>query len=62
MIQSEKGRLLFNIQQSLNDKERSILESEIRKYFNGDMEYRIHESEELRTDKGKLRDFISTIS
>jgi len=62
VIQNKKGRLIFKIEQSLNDRGRSLLDDEIGKYFNGDIKYHIKDKQELRTDRGKLRDFISTIN
>jgi len=62
VIQNKKGRLIFKIEQSLNDRGRSLLDDEIGKYFNGDIKYHIKDKQELRTDGGKLRDFISTIN
>lgn len=61
VVQHEIGKLIFYIEQKLNDKDRSILEKEIKVYFKEDIEFLIKDSQELFSISEKSSSFISNI-
>ena len=60
--QKSKGCLIFLLEGELSDKEQSILEQEIFKYFKHDMHIDIRMNQILERTGHKLKDFISEIS
>jgi phenylacetate-CoA ligase len=59
--QKEKGALLFKIDTTLSDRQRKLLNKEIIKYFQDDMETTVAENVNFVTKNEKLKDFISHI-
>lgn len=62
VVQNEKGKLLFKIEQGLSSPEEKRLVQEIIKYFDNDMTIEILQKQQLHKMDGKLKDFISTIN
>lgn len=62
VLQNEKGILVFLIEQELTYNNEEKLKSEIDKYFNLDVSYKIKPNSKLITSRGKLKNFISTIN
>jgi len=61
VIQENKGKLLFLIEQNLNIKEKEVLMGEIKLYFKEDMAIEIKENTTLIKGKHKQQSFISNI-
>lgn len=61
VIQQEKGKLIFLIEQPLDSMQLNCLENEIVVYFKDDMEFKIEHSRNLLTQNNKLKSFISNI-
>lgn len=61
-IQTRKGDLLINIEQSINTQTYNLIEQEMRKYFKTDLDYTVIDNQVLHQKNGKLIDFISKIS
>ena len=61
VVQEEKGKLIFLIEQHLDGKELLHLENEIGVYFKNDMEFKIEHSQNLTAHHKKLKSFISNI-
>lgn len=59
--QYEKGKLLVLIEQTINEKQLSLLNNEFEKYFGKDLFVEIKDSSVLHLKSGKLKDFISHI-
>lgn len=59
-IQNEKGKVLLKIEQE-DEKTRTLIEAELRKYFNEDIAFEIVYNSKLHTMDGKLKDFITSI-
>lgn len=59
--QTEKGKLVFKIEQTLSESESQLLIGEIKKYFADDMLYEIQQKQVLHKMEGKLKDFISSL-
>lgn len=62
VVQEEKGKLIFLIEQPLDDRKLNYLENEIGVYFNNDMEFKIEHSQNLTVPNKKLKSFISNIA
>jgi phenylacetate-CoA ligase len=60
-IQIEKGKLQVNIEQNINNYERSLIDHKIKKYFGDDIEYSSQDGQLRRTQNAKLKEFISEI-
>jgi len=61
VVQKEKGKLIFLIEQHLDGKELIHLENEIGVYFKNDLEFKIEHSQNLTAHNKKLKSFISNI-
>ncbi|WP_196892726.1 phenylacetate--CoA ligase family protein [Aureivirga marina] len=61
VIQEEKGKLKFKIEQNLSELNKKDLLQEIKKYFKQDMEFEIEENCQIQSKNGKLKSFISKI-
>lgn len=61
VIQQKKGTLEFRIEQVINNREISILNEEIKKYFKTDIEFDVLVGVKLVSTKGKFKSFISNI-
>jgi phenylacetate-CoA ligase len=61
VIQENKGKLLFLIEQNLRTKEKKVLIGEIKLYFKEDMEIKIKDGSVLTTGNQKQQSFISKI-
>ncbi|MDD3722666.1 MAG: phenylacetate--CoA ligase family protein [Lutibacter sp.] len=62
VVQKEKGKLTFLIEQHLDSTQLIYLENEIVVYFKRDMDFRIEHSQNLSTQNKKLISFISNIA
>lgn len=62
VVQNEKGKLNFLIEQPLNSKQLLHLEHEIVVYFKEDMEFKIEHSQPITAQNKKLKSFISNIA
>jgi len=62
VVQKEKGKLNFLIEQPLDSAQLNQLENEIGLYFKNDMEFRIDHSQNLMAKQTKLKSFISNIA
>lgn len=60
-IQRQEGELELNIEQSLSENERKLLQIELDKYFGDELIININELVKLDRKDGKMRDFISMI-
>lgn len=61
VVQKEKGKLIFLVEQHLDEKELIHLEDEIIVYFKNDMEFKIQHGQNLSFKDKKLKSFISNI-
>ncbi len=62
VIQPEKGKLIFNVEETLTAEQYNLLEQEIIKYFKDDMSFEIHHTESLNKNaRGKLKSYISYV-
>lgn len=61
VVQKEKGKLTFLIEQHLDNKQLNHLENEIAVYFKNDIEFKIEHSQNLAFKDKKLKSFISNI-
>jgi len=61
VVQEEKGKLIFLIEQPLDSRQLNCLENEIGVYFKNDMEFKLEHSQNLRARHTKLKSFISNI-
>ena len=61
VVQKERGKLIFLIEQHLDGKELIHLKNEIGVYFNNDMEFEINHTQNLVAKDKKLKSFISNI-
>jgi phenylacetate-CoA ligase len=59
--QNFKGEIDIWIEGVIDEKTKSIIFSESKKYFKEDMSINIFLNKNLRTEKGKLRDFVSNL-
>ena len=62
VVQEEKGKLTFLIEQPLDNRQLICLEKEIGVYFKEDMEFEIEHSQNLMAQHKKLKSFISNIA
>jgi phenylacetate-CoA ligase len=62
VVQNEKGKLNFLIEQHLDSKQLLHLENEIAVYFKEDMEFTIEHSQNITAQHKKLKSFISNIA
>lgn len=62
VVQNEKGKLNFLIEQHLDSKQLLHLENEIALYFKEDMEFTIEHSQNISAQNKKLKSFISNIA
>lgn len=62
VVQNEKGKLNFLIEQFLGSKQLLYLENEIAVYFKEDMEFTIEHSQNITAQNKKLKSFISNIA
>lgn len=62
VVQEEKGKLFFLIEQPLDSKQLNYLENEIAVYFKEDMEFKIEYSQNFTAPNKKLKSFISNIA
>ena len=62
VVQEEKGKLIFLIEQHLDSRQLISLENEIAVYFKEDMEFKIEHSQNLTARHKKLKSFISNIA
>ncbi len=62
ILQNEKGKLMFNIEQELTLNDKKLLNIQIEKHFKKDIEFIINSNSELKSDGKKLKSFISTIN
>ncbi|HEY9170256.1 MAG TPA: phenylacetate--CoA ligase family protein [Lutibacter sp.] len=62
VVQEEKGKLTFLIEQHLDSLQLIHLDNEIGVYFKNDMEIRIEHSQNLSSQNKKLKSFISKIA
>jgi phenylacetate-CoA ligase len=63
VIQTEKGFLLFSVEQNLSPSEELKLNLEIKKYFKKDMQWVVEKNSLLKNPKtGKFQNFISEIN
>ncbi|WP_430408537.1 phenylacetate--CoA ligase family protein [Kordia sp.] len=61
IIQKEKGILIFNLKETITDKQEQLLKQEIYSYFNDDITYNIYQNVKKKAVKGKTKSFISYI-
>jgi len=61
VVQKEKGKLIFLIEQHLEGKELLHLKNEIAVYFKNDMEFEIKHLQNIASKNEKLKSFISNI-
>jgi phenylacetate-CoA ligase len=62
VVQEEKGKLNFLIEQPLDSRHLISLENEIGVYFKEDMEFMVDHSQNLTAPDKKLKSFISNIA
>ncbi|MBE0424324.1 MAG: phenylacetate--CoA ligase family protein [Lutibacter sp.] len=62
VVQEEKGKLIFLIEQPLDSRQLISLENEILVYFKEDMEFTIDHTQSLTAPNKKLKSFISNIA
>ncbi len=62
VLQEEKGKLVFLIQNQIEEDLQKKLGEEINQHFKDDIDFVIHTKAELKKSKGKLKNFISTIN
>ena len=62
VVQEEKGKLIFLIEQPLESKQLNCLQNEIAVYFKEDMEFKIDHTQNLTAPNKKLKSFISNIA
>lgn len=62
VVQNEKGKLNFLIEQHLDSEQLLHLENEIAVYFKEDMEFVIEHSQNITAQNKKLKSFISNIA
>jgi phenylacetate-CoA ligase len=62
VLQQEKGKLIFLIEQQLESNQLKLLEHEIAVYFKNDMEFTIEQSQHITAQNKKLKSFISNIA
>jgi phenylacetate-CoA ligase len=62
VVQNEKGKLNFLIEQHLDSGQLLHLENEIAVYFKEDMEFTIEHSQNIAAQNKKLKSFISNIA
>lgn len=62
VVQKEKGKLLFLIEQPLDSRQLISLENEIGVYFKEDMEFTIDHTQSLTAPNKKLKSFISNMA
>jgi len=62
VVQNEKGKLNFLIEQHLDSGQLLHLENEIAVYFKEDMEFTIEHSQNISAQNKKLKSFISNIA
>jgi phenylacetate-CoA ligase len=62
VLQQEKGKLIFLIEQQLDSNQLKLLEHEIAVYFKNDMEFTIEQSQHITAQNKKLKSFISNIA
>jgi phenylacetate-CoA ligase len=61
VVQEEKGKLIFLIEQYVDNRQLIYLENEIAVYFKEDMEFTIEHSQNITAQNKKLKSFISNI-
>lgn len=61
-IQEEKGRLYIYTLYKLSSEEKDWILAESNKYFKGDIDLIFKKTDTFRTEKGKLKDFISKLA
>lgn len=61
IVQKEKGILIFNLKETLTEKQELLLKQEIHNYFNDDITYNIYQNVKKTVVKGKTKSFISYI-
>lgn len=62
VIQNEKGKLIFNLDSKISSSDEEKIIAEIEKYFKKDINFEIKQEVSFIKDKGKLKNFISTIN
>lgn len=62
VLQKEKGKLEFKIEQLISEEEEQLLNIQIQKYFKKDIEYSIQSNTILEANGKKLKSFISYIN
>jgi phenylacetate-CoA ligase len=61
ILQEEKGKLVATISNVLDANMRGLVEKEFVRYFGNDIDLRIYDSIEIKSDKKKLKSFISKL-
>ena len=62
VIQNEKGKLIFLLQDKIDNIQKIKLVNEIEKYFKKDVNFEIIQEINFSSSKGKLKNFISKIN
>ncbi|MDF1517727.1 MAG: phenylacetate--CoA ligase family protein, partial [Lutibacter sp.] len=62
VVQEEKGKLIFLIEQPLDSRQLISLKNEIAVYFKDDMEFTIDHTQSITAPDKKLKSFISNIA
>ncbi len=60
-VQTEKGKLDINIEQSLSSNEQQLVKKHALNYFHEDIDFAIHSGVKLHEMKGKMTDFITKL-
>ena len=61
IIQEEKGRIIVTIDSILDANMKNLLKKEFVKYFNNDIDLIVNDGIEIKSDKKKLKSFISKL-
>jgi len=62
VVQNEKGKLIFLIEQELSQKQEVLLTKEIKSYFTDDIDFVIKDKQKITSNNKKLKSFISAIN
>lgn len=62
VVQEEKGKLNIYLEQLLNSEKKDLLNKEMQKYFQKDIDYQVFSNEKLKRENGKLKSFISNVN
>ncbi len=60
-LQTEKGRLVVKVEGPMPADVRVLLERELEKYFDNDMDWDFEENAVIHTMEGKGKDFVSLV-